>query len=145
MGSHANGKRSHVTARAVYSDGKLTVLDLVTMRAALRQMGLGDGEELVVRVERQQDAKRHHQLKWFHGYIVKQCIDFTGETAKERADDFKARFLPPDVPGLTEMSYEQMRDFNTHCEVFAGEVIGVSIVGPDDARRWIDELEEKQG
>lgn len=130
---------THVTAKCVWDGARLHHDDVVLFNAKVRKrLQPGAGETFIIRVEREAEAKKHHQLKWYWGYIVRQCIKHTYETATERDDDFRARFMPPDVPTLSLMSYEQMDVFNMHCEVFAAEVIGVSIIGPDDARHWHD-------
>lgn len=128
--------KSHVTAAAVIRNGKPVLTDSVIYHAGLRQMKLGEGEAVVVRVEREADAKRYHRLKWYFGFIVKQCVEKTGYTVPEMDTMFRALFMPADVSTLSLMSDEQFADFNTQCEAYAADVIGVVIVGPDDARRY---------
>jgi hypothetical protein len=128
--------KTHVTASAVIRDGKPVLVDPVVYHAGLRQMKLGEGEAVVIRLEREADAKRYHRLKWFYGFIVKQCVENTGYTVPELDAMFRALFMPADVPTLSLMSDEQMRDFNIQSEAYAAEVIGVVIVGPDEARRY---------
>jgi len=78
----------------------------------------------------------YHRLKWYYGYIVKQCCEHTGYSALEMDTIFRSYFLPPDVPTLHLLSDDQMRDYNLHCEAYAAERIGVVVTGPDDARHY---------
>ncbi len=112
--------------------GRLVLDDQVLFNAGLRKLKPGAGERFVISVAREADAKRHYQLKWFYGYIVNQCVEWTGYTVKEMDQEFRARFMPPDVATLSQMSEEQMRDFNLQAEQYAAEVIGVVIQGPRD-------------
>jgi len=128
----------HVSATAVW-DGdqqRLRLADPLVFNAGMRRLKPGAGESFVIRVEREADAKRHHQLKWYFGYVVKQCVEKTGYAVPEMDQIFRALFMPGDVETLSLMSYEQMEDFNRQCEHYAAEVIGVVVEGPDNARRW---------
>jgi hypothetical protein len=129
---------SHVIALASWNaDTKRLVFDEPTVfHARIVKLGPGAGERFIVRVEREEEAKRYHRLKWLYGYVIKQCVEHTGHTAAEIELEFRARFLPPDVPTISLMTDEQMRDFNIQCEHFAAETIGIEIIGPDDARHY---------
>lgn len=124
----------HVTAPATWDDDghRLVLDDLVLFNAGLRKLDPGAGERFIVRVEREADAKRHWQLKWYYGYCVKQCVEKTGYSVPEMDAIFRAECMPTDVETLSLMSYEQMRDFLILVEKYAAEVIGVVIVGPRD-------------
>jgi hypothetical protein len=125
----------HVKVFATW-DGQGLYLDAHLNEQVRRRLKPADGESFIVRVEREADAKRHHQLKWFYGYIVKQCVEKTGYAVPELDAMFRSLFIPGDVETLSLMSYEQMEDFNRQCEHYAAETIGVVIEGPDSARRW---------
>lgn len=125
-----------VTARAVCQDGIAQPLDLLRFAASQRRAKWGDGTELVIRIEPLEEAKKHHQLKWFYGYIVKQCCAKTGYTVIEMDTIFRAEFLEPTVVTLSENSYEQQAEFNLNAERYAAEVIGVVVKGPREAREW---------
>lgn len=126
-----------VTALAVCTDGIAVAIDGVAFTSKQKRAKWGDGTELVIRIEPLEEAKKHHQLKWFYGYIVKQCCAKTGYTVIEMDTIFRAEFLEPTVVTLSENTYEQMAEFNLNCERYAAEVIGVAIKGPDSARRWV--------
>jgi hypothetical protein len=102
----------------------------------LRLAGFGNGERVVIRVESEPEAKRHHQLRWYYGYIVKQLCE-NGESEKEWDERLRGECLPPDVETLSAMTYEQMDAFNLRCEQYAAEVVGVVIQGPDEARQFV--------
>lgn len=128
---------SHVKGLGAWDGDRLRLVDPVVFNAAMKKLQPGDGETFVIRVEREADAKRHHQLKWYYGYIVKQCVEKTGYPVPEMDAMFRALFMPGDVATLSLMSFEQMEDFNRQCEHYAAETIGVVIEGPDGARRWV--------
>lgn len=123
---------SHVTALARWNADKREFAfdDGCALAWQVRSMKPEAGERFAIRIEREQDAKKHHQLKWYYGYVIKQCVERTGYTVPELDAMFRALFMPGDVETLSLMSYEQMRDFNLQSEQYAAEVIGVVIVGP---------------
>lgn len=129
----------HVTSSATWmEDGErqLLVMPAGFTGRVKRKFKPGTGESFVVRVEREEDAKKHHQLKWYYGYLVKQISEHTGYPTPEVDAMLRALHMPPDVETLSLMSYEQMGDFNRLCEIYANEVVGIQIYGPEDARRW---------
>lgn len=132
----ADTKKTHAKARAVWTRGTLQIVQPRILDARIAGLHPGDGELFVVRVEREADAKRHHQLKWYYGYIIEQTIEYTGETTADRDLHFRSLFLPFDVATLSDISYEQMQTYNVRCEQYAAEVIGVVVSGPDDARHY---------
>lgn len=127
---------THVTAKFVCVEGRLRAADQMLFSAQFKKLNPEEGEVFYGRFEREAEARRRHRDKWYWGYIVDQCIEHTGETARERHDDFQARFLPPECASYHEMNDEQAADYNLHCEVYAAETIGVVIEGPHEARNW---------
>ncbi len=127
---------THVVARAAWDGERLRLDDPMVFSAGMRKLKPGDGEPFVIRIEREQDAKKHHQLKFLFGYCYKQVSEYTGFTMPEVDLMFRGLFLPPGVDTLSLLSYEQMQEFNRACEQYAAEVIGVVVMGPDDARNW---------
>lgn len=134
MASSAPGLVAKV--KAVASRGVLRLLDEQGYKSAVKRLKLGEGEAVVIRIEREADAKRYHRLKWYYGYIVKQCVEHTGYTVPETDAMFRALFLPHDVETISLMSDEQMAEFNRQCEIYAAETVGVAIHGPEEARTW---------
>lgn len=116
-------KRSHVTARAVYSGGMLRVgdLDRVALRAGLRQMGLGDGEELIVRIERPDDAYTAGQVRAYWGFVIGPLHRWSGHARNELHAMFKAALLDEGKTSLTQLSREEMDTFLREAEVLARE------------------------
>lgn len=125
-----------VTAIAVCHEDQAVALDPIRFASSQKRAKWGEGVELVIRIEPLEEAKKHHQLKWFYGYIVKQCCAKTGYTVIEMDTMFRAEFLDPTVVTLSENTYDQMAEFNLNCERYAAEVIGVVVKGPNEARRW---------
>lgn len=127
----------HFKEKVVTSHGSLRITDDLARRA-VKKLKLGDGEVAVLRLEREADAKRHHQLKWLFGYVYKQVSERTGYAIPEVDAMFRGLFLPGDVDTLSLLSYEQMADYTSQCEAYAAETIGVVVRGPDEARRYVD-------
>lgn len=129
---------THVTTHATWNEdeGRLMLDSDAFFSTRMKRLEPGAGERFVVRVEREVEAIRYHRLKWYFGYIVKQCCAFTGYAAPEMDALFRSYFMPKDVPTLHLMSDDQMREFNIHCEAYAAQTIGVVVTGPDDARHY---------
>jgi hypothetical protein len=124
-----------LTLKATVRDNRIALLDEMAFHRGVKKLGLGEGESLVVRIEREADAKRHHQLRFLFGFVYKQVSEYTGYPIPEVDAMFRGLFMPADVETLSLMSYEQMADYIPQCEAYAAETIGVSIVGPESARR----------
>lgn len=116
--------------------GTLHVVDPNLYRKHLAKMQLQDGECVEIRITRAEEAKKHWQLKFYYGYIIKQCCE-NGDTVKDMDTYFRALFLPPDVATISQMSYEQMRDYLIQCEEHAARVMGVVVTGPDEIRKRV--------
>lgn len=125
----------HVSAVAVMVKGTLQMLDPEGYARDVRQMRIGDGEEVEIRVSRAADAKQHSQLRWYFGYIVKQSAESTGYTLREMDAIFRVECLPPGTVTISTLTYDEMRDFILACEVYAAQTIGVVISGPDEIRK----------
>jgi len=128
---------THVKVKAVWTGEKLKLVESgEAMTKQVKRLKLGDGESVILRVEREADAKKYHQLKWAYGYVFKQVSEHTGYPIPEVDAMFRGLFMPQDVETLSLMSEEQMREFNRQCEIYAAETIGVAITGPHEARHW---------
>lgn len=125
---------THVSAAAVWDGEKLQFSDVVTYHAGLRGMKLGQGEEVQVLVMRPEEAKRYWQLKWYYGFIVKQCVEKTGYTKREMDAILRANGLDPEVTSLVTASYSALRDLILASEIYAASEIGVVVEGPADVR-----------
>src|SRR5262245_43558706 len=125
-----------VRANAYWSGGKLRLVDPHGYAKGIAALEPSDGESFVIVVMREADAKRHHQLKYLFGYLYKQVSAHTGYPFPAVDAMLRGLFLPHDVPTLSLMSYDQMREFILQCEAYAASTIGISIAGPDDARHW---------
>jgi len=115
--------------------GVLQIVDPNQYARDLRQMRIGEGEELEIRVSRAADAKQYWQLKWYFGWIVRPCCEATGYSLREMDAIFRTECLSPGVVTLSDTTYEEMRDFLQACEVYAAQTIGVVITGPEELRK----------
>lgn len=123
--------KSALILSAVVKDGDVLITEdhesAQRQRAAKRW---GEGCALKIRIEPEDEAKKHHQLKFYFGYVVKPCVEHTGYTMTEMDAIFRGLFMPADVETLSDMSYDQMALFNIACEEYAARVIGVQIERP---------------
>jgi hypothetical protein len=97
---------THVTAAAFWDGDKLQLADVVTYRAGLRRMKLGQGEEVVIRVERPEDAYTYGQLKHYYGHLVGPVVEYTGDTDWHRM--LKAMFLHDGKTSLTQCDRDEL-------------------------------------
>lgn len=109
-------ERRHVSVPCVYRDGRVALVNQRGYQAQVRGAGWGNGEALVLRIEPEADAKKHHQLKWYYGTLLPAYQDYTGDPDGHVM--FKARYLPDGVTSLAQTTYEQMADFNQRVEAF---------------------------
>ena len=111
-------KSSHVSAHAVWNSdlGKLVLTDATVFHAQLRKMGFGDGEALVVRVERQEDAYTYGALKHYWGHLVTPVSEFTGYTKHEVHWMLKMLFMPDGKTSITELNREELRAYTESVE-----------------------------
>lgn len=105
-----------ITAPAFWKGGQVVVADSVVYHAKLRKAGFGEGEALVVRVEREEEAAKHGHYKHLFGHLLAPASEKTGYTVTELKADFKALYLPDGMTSLTEMSAVQFEDFNRSVE-----------------------------
>lgn len=108
---------THVTAQGFWQDGKLVLADATLFVNQLKRAKFGSGEALIVRVEREEDARTYGQLKYFHGYVLEPLVNWTGD--HDWRLYLKVMFLPDGKQSLTELNYEEMRAFIEQAEAFA--------------------------
>lgn len=111
--------RHHVSTPAVWTNGKLELINPRAYQQGLKKMQLADREAVVVRIEREQDAKTYGQMKYWHGYVLAPLVDYTGD--HDWRLYLKAMFLPEGKHSLTELTYDEMRAFTEQCEAWARE------------------------
>lgn len=96
---------------------RVVIADSPTFYAGLRQMGFGDGETLVVLVEREAEAVLHGQYKYLYGHVLRPVAKETGHTASELLLMAKAQFMPDDGrTSLTQLTREEMDEFSRETE-----------------------------
>lgn len=108
--------RDHVSFTATFVDGRLKAS--TPFSKAVASMKLGDGEEVVVRIARPEDAAQHRQFKHLFGHILTPVSEHTGYTVTELKAEAKARWLPDGLVSLTEMNAEQFAEFNRTAEMY---------------------------
>lgn len=117
------------------TNGTLQMVDQDGYARDVRQMRLGEGEEVTIVILAAAEAKRHYQLKWYWGYIVPQSSEQTGYSIREMDDLLRVNCLPPGTVTISALTYDEMREFILACEVYAAQTMKVVISGPDEIRK----------
>jgi hypothetical protein len=125
-----------VLASATWDGRKLVMADLTGYRAALKQLELGAGEQVTIRVERPEDARKYHQLKFLWGYVYRPVATFPncGHTMLELHAFAKSMFLPDGKLSTLDLSYEEMDEFCRHTERWLRESMPEAFEAGDAAR-----------
>ena len=113
--------KDHATGRAVWRDGRLALLEADAYHRALAALKLGDGEEVVIRVSRPEDAYTYGQIKFYFGQVVTPFSEATGYHKHEAHLMLKAECMPEGKTSLTELSHDELRDYTLAAEQTARE------------------------
>lgn len=112
---------SAVTASAVFTAGRVQLVDEFTYRACIKRAGKkwGEGAALVVRVEPEEDAQTHGQRKHYFGHVVTPLSEWNGDFLSDWHLLLKSMFMPDGKTSLTQLNYDEMREYIQQCEVYA--------------------------
>jgi hypothetical protein len=111
---------THVSAPAVYRDGKLHLMDPVVFNAGLKRLKPGEGETFVITVTPEADAIWLGQYRYFFAAIVTPLSEYTGYPKAWVHEFLKALFYPKDGrTSLTQLSRQEFADYISTCEEFA--------------------------
>lgn len=127
-------KGAHVLEKAVFTDGRLRLLDEFAFRAGVQRMKLGDGEEVLIYVARADEAVRHYQYKHLFGHVFRPVADVSGHTERELYVMAKALFMPEGKTSLTELTFEEMDIFTKESEQWLREEMPEAFVLQDAQR-----------
>ena len=118
-----------VIASATWDGRKLVMADTDSYRRDLKKLELGAGEQVTVRVERPEDARKYHQLKHLFGHIYKPVSDSSGYSSLELHALCKAQFMPDGKLSTVDLSYEEMDEFTKHAELWLRESMPEAFTG----------------
>lgn len=79
----------------------------------------GDGTVLTIRIEPEDEAYTHAQLKHYYGHIVTPLSEWNGETVTEWDLRLKGLFLPEGKTSKTQCNRDELAKFIESCEVYA--------------------------
>lgn len=130
-------RSGHVSASAVWNSDlrKVVLTDQVLFHAQLQKMGFGEGEALIVRVEREADAIEHRQYKHLFGHVFEPVSESSGHTTGELCLMAKARFLPDDGrTSLTQLTRDEFAAFIQATEIWLREECPEAFVLQDAER-----------
>ena len=113
--------RDRVSAKAVVRDGKPVLLDAALFWAQFRQMKLGEGEEVVYRLARPEDAYTYAQIKAYWGFIVAPFCDYTGYHKHEVHALLKTECMPDGKTSITELNHDELKAYTQAAEQTARE------------------------
>lgn len=105
-----------VTAHAVYADGKVKVLQQEDFVKRIAAAKWGQGTSLVVRVEPEDEAWRHSDVKHLFGHVYGPVVEYCGYTKLELHKMAKAQFMPEGKTSLTELNREEMKEYTSAVE-----------------------------
>lgn len=107
---------AHATVKAVCTKGVLKLDDEAAYKAAIRRLQLGEGEAVVIRVEREADAYTYQALKHYWGFIVTPVSEHTGYHKQEVHQLLKAECLVEGKTSITELSGEEFQLYREAAE-----------------------------
>lgn len=110
-----------VIAGAVWDGRKLVMDSQDSYRRDLERLELGAGERVTIRVERPEDARKYHQLKFLYGYVYEPVFKDTGQSTLELHAMCKALFMPEGKLSTIDLNYEEMDEFVRHAERYLRE------------------------
>lgn len=113
--------KDHATGRAAWRDGRLALIEADAYHRALAALKLGDGEEVVIRVSRPEDAYTYGAIKHYFGYVVTPLAESTGYHKHEAHALLKAECLPEGKTSITELSRQELADYTLAAETKARE------------------------
>lgn len=112
-----------VIANATWDGRKLVMADVGAYRLGLKRLELGAGEQVTIRVERPEDARKYHQLKHLFGHIYNPVAETTGHSVLELHALCKALFMPEGKLSTVDLSYDEMDEFTQHAERYLREAM----------------------
>ena len=86
-------------------------------RKAAKRWGVGT--VLKIRVEPEEEAYTHADLKHYYGHLVSPLSEWNGDTVVEWDDRLKAMFLPEGKKSKTDCNRDELKAFIQACEVYA--------------------------
>ena len=105
---------SAVTAAAVFTEGRVQLVDEFAYRACVKRAGKkwGEGAALIVRVEPEDEAWRYSDAKHLYGHLYTPVSQRTGEPVSEVHWRMKAAYFPEDGrTSLTQLNREEMKTY----------------------------------
>lgn len=115
-------KGEHVASVEGTWDGRKVVLDSDdAYRQEVARLELGVGERVTIRIERPEDARKYHQLKFLYGYVYEPVYKDTGQSTLELHAMCKALFMPEGKLSTLDLSYAEMDEFVRHAERYLRE------------------------
>lgn len=122
---------------AVVKDGKIALVDdqFYRTKSAHAAKGWGDGCALKVRIEPEEDAYTHGQMKHYYGHIISPLSEWNGEFPTEWDVRLKAMFLPEGKTSKTQCNREELDAYIHQCEVYAHTAHPEAFALYDNVRR----------
>lgn len=76
----------------------------------------GEGTALKVRIEPEEEAWQHGDLKHLFGHIYQPVCEYTGYSKTELHLMAKSLFMPEGKTSLTELNRDELREYTEHVE-----------------------------
>jgi hypothetical protein len=106
---------------AAVKDQKVVIVDEFQYRLQMPKLAKkwGEGASLRGRIEPEEEAYTHGQLKHLWGHIYTPLQEWNGDFATEWHRLFKAAFLPEGKTSLTQLNRQELDDYIRQCETYA--------------------------
>lgn len=111
----------HVLVTAAWTGTGLRFAHKQDYRDQVTAMKLRAGEEVVIRIERPEDAVRYGQYKYLFGVVFRSAADVSGHTEQELCLMAKAKYMPKGKSSLTQLSKDEMDLFTKASEQWLRE------------------------
>jgi len=111
--------KTALVVSAVVRDGKVSILDEGAYRTQATKAAAkwGSGTMLTLRIEPEDEARRREQDRFYFGYIVAPLVEYTGDAEMHLL--IKAMFMPAEKRSLTDLSYDEMKEYIARAEAWA--------------------------
>lgn len=110
-----------VSVKATVTNGALKLWNEDDYKRKLRQMKLGQGEIVVIRVEREAEAYDSATLRYYWGQVVTPFAEYTGYHKQEVHLLLKAECMPEGKTSVTQCNRQEFHDYVVAAEATARE------------------------
>lgn len=107
-----------LVVEAVVFEGRIKLIDEFAYRtlSARRAKQWGEGTPITIRIEPQDEAWQHGDVKHLFGHVYEPVCEYTGYSKTELHLMAKSLFMPEGKTSLTDLNREELREYTEHVE-----------------------------